>query len=152
MLADYINPTAGCFLLEEGPGVYPVITEVNTIEDIIADSEFLLFMNTSYPARTYYVNQPAIDFCNLPAAGIYFNTSQKDNHLLDAYRASLASTEDSLTDELKTKLTTLDAARIWLVIVNVADKTGELITFQIHLAQLDGKIFIAAIDTRGCGV
>ena len=57
-----------------------------------------------------------------------------------------------MTEEVKTKLNTLDAAMVWSGNINLANKTGDLNTFNIHLAIVDKKLCLAAIDTRGCGI
>lgn len=151
-LKSYIDSERGCYLLEEGAGVYPVITEVTTLEDLLGNSEFIRFMNASFPARIYYVNTPAIDRCNLPAEGIYFNMIENNTLLLDTFVSNLAASNEVLTDDLKAKLAALDSARTWVGTVNLSDKTGDFITLEIHLAQVNQKFFIAAIDTRGCGI
>jgi len=142
----------GCYLLEEGPGVYPIVTELTTLEDLLGNSEFIRFMNASYPARIYYVNTPGIDRCNLPAEGIYFSTIENNTLLLDTFTANLTASDETLTDDLKAKLNALDAACTWLCTINLSDKTGDSIALDIHLAQVNQKFFIAAIDTRGCGI
>jgi hypothetical protein len=151
-LKAYVDAARGCYLLEEGPGVYPIVTELTTLEDLLGNSEFIRFMNASYPARIYYVNTPGIDRCNLPAEGIYFNTIENNTLLLDTFAANLTASDETLTDDLKVKLTALDAARTWLCTISLSDKTGDLIALEIHLAQVNQKFFIAAIDTRGCGI
>lgn len=151
-LKTYVDSARGCYLLEEGPGVYPVVTEVTTLEDLLGNSEFIRFMNASYPARIYYVNTTGLDRCNLPAEGIYFNVIENNTLLHDSFAANLVTSDEVLTDDLKAKLTSLDAARMWLGTINLSDKTGDPIALDIHLAQVDQKYFIAAIDTRGCGI
>jgi hypothetical protein len=148
-LMKYVNP-GSTYIIEEGPGVYPVVTEARTVEDLLANDALIQFMNTNYPAKSYYINQP-VDRCNPPAEGIYFTKAEEDNLLLSSYESSLAATEAMLTEERRSALTKLDRARIWQGTIHISDQVDDFITFHVHLAQIDDWIFLVALDTRGCG-
>lgn len=148
-LMKYVNP-GRTYIIEEGPGIYPVITEAGTIEDLLGHDALIQFMNASYPAKSYYINQP-VDRCNPPAEGIYFTKAEDDNLLLSIYESSLAATESVLTEERRSAFTELDHARIWQGTIHISDQADDFITFHVHLAQIDNLIFLVALDTRGCG-
>ncbi|TXI71243.1 MAG: hypothetical protein E6Q41_00450 [Cyclobacteriaceae bacterium] len=151
-LAGWLHTAAGCYLIEEGPGIYPIVTELKTSDDFVANSEFMLFMNTSRPAGQYYVNQN-VSICNLGEEGVYFSEVSTNNHILrSAYESHLAASGETLSDELRTKPDALDAALTWKVIINLPNKTGDLNTFEVYLASVDNKPCIAVIDTRGYGL
>lgn len=152
-IANYIDTTTGCYLIEEGPGIYPVFKIAESPNDLIANSEFLLLINSSLFPNRYYINQQNIDPCNLSEEGIYFNTSKKDEQLLlSTYQSYVLSTGEKLSKEIREKLTNLSSALIWQVIINLPTKTGDLNSFSIYLAKVNTKILIAAIDTRNCGL
>lgn len=152
-LAGYLNTALGCYIIEEGAGIYPSVSEVKQTRDFFGNTEFLLFMNSPKPDNAYFINQQNVDPCNLPFEGIYFTSAKKDNHfLLDTYQSYLAAANDEMPEEVKTKLNTLDAAMVWSGNINLANKTGDLNTFNIYLAIVDKKLCLAAIDTRGCGI
>jgi hypothetical protein len=148
-LANYIL-LGRTYIVEEGPGVYPVISEVNTLQDLLANNELIRFINTNYPARSYYVSQP-IDVCNPPAEGIYFNKAENDNLMFNTYESYLAASNEIMTDERKSILTELDNIKTWVATIHVSDKFDDVITFRIHLARVDDTFFLVALDTRGCG-
>lgn len=151
-LAGWLNASAGCYVIEEGPGIYPIVTELKTADDFVANSEFMLFMNTPRPAGQYYINQN-VSICNLGEEGVYFSEVSTNNHILrSAYESHLAASGETLSDELRTKLDALDAALTWHGIVNLPNKTGDLNTFEVYLASVNNKPCIAVIDTRGCGI
>lgn len=151
-LAAWLNTAAGCYLIEEGPGIYPVVTELKTADDFVGNSEFMLFMNTPRPAGQYFINQD-VSRCDVAEEGIYFSEVAPDKHVLrSAYESQLAASGETLPDELKTKLDALDAALTWHGIVNLPNKTGDLNTFQLYLARVNNKPCIAVIDIRGCGI
>ncbi|MBK7669056.1 MAG: hypothetical protein IPJ32_17975 [Sphingobacteriaceae bacterium] len=96
-IADYIDTTTGCYLIEEGPGIYPVFKKAENSNDLIANSEFVLLTNSSLFPNRYYINQQNIDPCNLSEEGIYFNTSKKDEQiLLSTYQSYVLSTGEKL--------------------------------------------------------
>lgn len=148
-LMKYVNP-GRTYIVEEGPGVYPVITEASTLEDLLGNDELIRFINTNYPARSYYINQP-VDRCNPPAEGIYFNKAESDNLMFNAYESYMAASNEIMTDERKSILTELDNAKTWQGTIYVSDKFDDFISFQIYLAKMDNLIFLLALDTRGCG-
>jgi hypothetical protein len=151
-LASWLNTAAGCYLIEEGPGIYPAVTELKTADDFVGNSEFMLFMNTARPAGQYFINQNVL-LCDVTEEGIYFSEVATDTHVLrNAYESQLAASGETLSAELKTKLDALDAALTWHGIVNLPTKTGDLNTFEIYLASVNNKACIAVIDTRGCGI
>ena len=152
-LALYINSTVGCYILEEGPGIYPIVTEVNTVGDLNKSNQFTLFMNTPQLYNGYYINSEDVDPCNLTAEGIYFFDAKRDGHLLlNAYQSHLTAASQDMSDEIKTKLDELDAALLWYGAINLPNERDELNTFDIYLAMIDNRICLAAIDTRGCGI
>jgi hypothetical protein len=152
-LANYVDTTVGCFIIEEGPGVYPIVSEVKETLGLFANSEFLLFMNTPQLSSGYFINQENVDPCNLPAEGIYFWEAKKNsNFLLKTFQSHLAANNEEMTEEIKSKLNTLDAAMVWSGTINLPNKTDDLNTFDVRLALVDKKIYLAAIDTRGCGM
>jgi hypothetical protein len=148
-LMKYVNP-GRTYIIEEGPGVYPVITEANTLQDLLANDELIRFINTNYPARSYYINQP-VDRCNPSAEGIYFNKAESDNLMFSTYESYLAATNEIMTDERKLILTELDNARIWQATIYMSDKYDDIISFQLQLGKVDDLIFLMALDTRSCG-
>lgn len=151
-LADWLNTAAGCYLIEEGPGIYPIVTELKTSDDFVTNSEFMLFMNTPRPTGQYFVNQQVV-ICNVTEEGIYFSEVSTDYHILrSAYESHLAASGETLSDELRTKLDALDAALTWHAIINLPNKTGDLNTFEVYLASVDNKPCIAVINTRGCRI
>src|SRR6478736_512943 len=103
-LALYINSTMGCYIIEEGAGIYPVVTEVKAPEEFNKNAPFTLFMNTPQLYNGFYINNEGVDPCNLPADGIFFFDAKKDRHLVfSAYQSQLSATNETMSDELKTK-------------------------------------------------
>jgi hypothetical protein len=152
VLAAYIHPN-GCYLIEEGPGVYPIVTEIKSVEDLSKSLHFTLFMNTPKLYSGYYINNEDVDPCSLPAEGIFFSDARKDSHLLfNSYTSSVSAAGDEVSEEMKTKLNQLDAALGWYGSINLPSKSGELNTFDICIALIDGKYYLSGIDTRGCGI
>ncbi len=153
LLANYINSTTGCYIIEEGPGIYPIVTDVKTTGDFNKSLSFTLFTNTPTLYNGYYINNADVDPCSLPAEGIFFFDARKDSHLLlTAYQSHLSAANEEMSDELKIKLNLLDASLIWYGAINLPGKDGELNTFDIYLASINNKVCLAAIDTRGCGI
>jgi hypothetical protein len=152
-LAGYINTTLGCFIISEGPGVYPIVTEVKTVEDLKKSNEFMLFMNAPKLEDGYYLNA-TLGPCDAHMEGIYFTDASNDNSyiLVETYQTYLSATGDELTDEMTAKLQTLDRSLIWYGDVSLPSKSGEINSFGFLLALVDDKVCIAAIDTRGCGI
>lgn len=152
-LEAYYNSSVGAYIIEEGPGVYPIVTEVKSRDDFLQSSEFMLFMNTPRLTNGYFINEEDVDPCNLPDEGIFFLEATKDGHrIFDSYQSHLSAAGETMTDEMKDKLNKLDTSLIWYGSVNLPNKFDELNTFDIYLASVDGKICIAAIDSRGCGI
>lgn len=151
-IANYIDTSIGCYLIEEGPGIYPIFKKVASTNDLMANSEFVLMVNSSLFPNHYYLDQQDLDPCSPPEEGMFFNASKKNDELLfSIYESYLSGTGEKPEKEIKDKLTKLSSTLSWQVTINLPTKTGDLNTFVIHLVKANGKLLIAAVDTRNCG-
>lgn len=152
-IEEYIDTTFGCYLIEEGPGIYPDLKTVESSTDLIANSEFLLLINSSLFVNHFYVNQKNIDPCGLPEEGIYLNKAEKNEQLLSSvYESVQSNTDGELKKKIQEKLANVSSAIVWKVIFNLPTKTGDLNSLIINLAKVNDKILIASVDTRNCGL
>ncbi|GHN00092.1 hypothetical protein WSM22_15810 [Cytophagales bacterium WSM2-2] len=150
-LNSLIHPQLGCYLITEGAGVYPVTTEVKSSSLLLANKQFSSFINELLPVSGYYLNPAGVDNCN-PPEGFFVYDFKDSQFLYRTYQSQLSATDETVPDDKAERLHALDAAFVKNVFVSLPAKDGSINAFDIYIARIDGKHYLAAIDTRGCGI
>jgi len=149
-LMTYVDE-GSMYMIEEGPGVYPEISTVHSIQDVLAKDEFIRFINTNYPAKSYYL-QAAIDPCHLAVDGIYINNVTSSEWLTPAYESYLRARNEVFSDSLRTYFENLDKSVKWQVTIQLRDKMDEVVFLRMALASRQNSVILVAVDLMGCGI
>ena len=108
-------------------------------------------MNEPLPLNGYFVNPEGLDNCS-PPEGVFIFDFKDSQFIYRTYQSQLSATDETMSDDKAERLQTLDAAFAKNVFFNLSSKSGETNTFDVYFARIDGKLYLAAIDTRGCGL
>lgn len=149
-LMQYVD-AGSMYVIDEGPGVYPEISTVHSIQDLLAKDEFIRFINTNYPAKSYYL-QAAIDPCQLTVDGIYLNSATGRELLTPAYESYLRSRDETFSDSLRTYFENLDKSVKWQVTIQLRDKMDEVVFLRMALASRQNSVVLVAMDLTRCGI
>ena len=145
-----IHPDYGFYWIKPGAGVYPVVKEIKSEEDLRQCKEYLLIAQQAMPINGYFDNPEGVDLCHPHDAGIFIFKAKKNQLLFKAYQGHLLATDKPMPDALAKQLHSLDAAFEKYILFNLPSKNSETTTFDLYLARINGKLYLAAIDTRGC--
>lgn|GEM_PF-4684965 len=150
-LNSLVHPKYGCYLITDGPGVYPLVTEINASSTLVSNKQFAIFVNGLLPMNGYFVNPEGLDNCSSPE-GIFIFDFKDSQFIYRTYQSQLSATDETMPEFKAEKIHALDAAFVKNAFFNLPSKDGETNTFDVYFARIEGKFYLAAIDTRGCGL
>ncbi|MGC4020586.1 MAG: hypothetical protein QM734_00905 [Cyclobacteriaceae bacterium] len=149
-LNSVINSDYGFYWVKSGAGIYPVVKEIKSSDDLSDCEEYLFFVRQPMLLNGYFDNPKGMDLCHPQSEGAFIFKAKDNQLIFKAYQGRLLAINETMTADLAKRLHSLDSRFEKFILFSLSGKDGETTQFDLYLARIDGKLYLAAIDTREC--